>query len=57
MPRWPLPVALSELLLVAALALAIVALFTGGGGDVPFNPPQLSSGSTATAPAPPATHG
>ena len=50
-PRWSLPVSATELVLVAALALTLVALFTGPG-DVPYNPPQLSSGSTATSAAP-----
>lgn len=55
MPRWPVPrVGPAELLLVAALALALVSLATGPG-DVPFNPPQLSSGSTATYAVPHAT--
>jgi hypothetical protein len=48
LPRWPLPVIRpADVLLLAALALAMVSLLTGPG-DVPFNPPQLSSGSTAT---------
>lgn len=47
LPRWPLPVAAAELLLAASLVLAVIALFTGPG-DVPFNPPQLSTTSTAT---------
>jgi len=56
-PRWPAPrvVGPAELLLLAALALALVALATGPG-DVPFNPPQLSSGSTATYAGPHAIH-
>jgi hypothetical protein len=46
--RWPVPVVRpAEVLIVAALALAILALFTGPG-ETPFNPPQLGSSSTTT---------
>jgi hypothetical protein len=41
------PVGLTELLLVAALALTLIALFTTPG-NLPLNPTQLQSGSTAT---------
>ena len=59
LPRWPVPIVRpADVLLLAALALALVSLATGPG-EVPFNPPQLSAGSTAThlsAPQPLALH-
>ncbi len=45
-PRRRLPVGIAELLLVAALALALISLFTANT-DVPLNPTQLQPGSTA----------
>jgi hypothetical protein len=52
MARWPVPLLRpAELFLLAALALALVSLATGPG-DVPYNPPQLSSASSATHVAP-----
>jgi hypothetical protein len=46
--RWPLPVSLAELFFVAALVLALLALFTGPAGDVPLTPSPLQPGATAT---------
>jgi hypothetical protein len=55
-PAWPprrrLPVGVADLLLVAALALSIIALFSGGN-DVQLTPTQLQPGTTATHVAPP----
>jgi hypothetical protein len=41
-------VAAAEVLLAASLVLTVLSLFTGPAGDVPFNPTQLTTGSTAT---------
>jgi hypothetical protein len=45
--RRPWPVGITDLLLLAALALALISLFTGNG-NVPLNPNQLSPTQTAT---------
>jgi len=51
--RWPVAaIRPAEILLAASLALALVSLVTGPG-DVPFNPPQLSTTTALTHAAQP----
>lgn len=45
--RRPWPVGVTDLLLIAALALAVISLFTANSG-APFTPTQLSPAQTAT---------
>ncbi|HXA27841.1 MAG TPA: hypothetical protein VN193_03750 [Candidatus Angelobacter sp.] len=47
--RRRLPVGIAELLLVAALALSIIALFTANSGVQQLNPTQLQPGAGSTA--------
>jgi hypothetical protein len=51
-PRRPAPVGIADLLLVAALALSVLTLFTGPR-DIQLSPTQLQPGTTTTSAAPP----
>jgi hypothetical protein len=46
-PRRALPVGIAELLLVAALALSLISLFTANGSVQQLNPTQLQPGASA----------